>query len=125
MLSPTPFPDRSTSGASSRGRAGEAALSDEHLVAGQRKHRGLEGRTPAEVFDQAESGTLTLLTAPAFTLAEWSRAKAAPDVHVKCGKALHSVPWKLIGQLVDIRATATMVQIFHHGELVKTHVRKD
>ncbi|WP_443678470.1 Mu transposase domain-containing protein, partial [Plantactinospora mayteni] len=33
-------------------------------------------------------------------------------------------PWKLIGQLVDIRATATMVQIFHHGELVKTHVRK-
>jgi hypothetical protein len=42
------------------------------------------------------------------------------DVHVKCGKALYSVPWKLIGQLVDIRATATMVQVFHHGQLVKT-----
>jgi hypothetical protein len=94
-------------------------------VAGQRKHRGLDGRTPAEVFDQAEAGTLTPLPAAAFTLAEWSRAKVAPDVHVKCGKVLHSVPWRLIGQLVDIRATATMVQIFHHGELVKTHVRKD
>lgn len=46
-------------------------------------------------------------------------------MHVKCGKALYSVPWKLIGQHVDVRATATMVQIFHHGELVKTHVRKD
>jgi transposase len=94
-------------------------------VAGQRKHRGLDGRTPAEVFDQAEAGTLTPLPAAAFTLAEWSRAKVGTDVHVKCGKALYSVPWRLIGQLVDIRATATMVQIFHHGELAKTHVRKD
>jgi hypothetical protein len=94
-------------------------------VAGQRRHRGLDGRTPAEVFDQAEAGTLTPLPAVAFTLAEWSRAKVAPDVPVKCGKALYSVPWKLIGQHVDIRATATMVQIFHHGELMKTHVRKD
>jgi len=94
-------------------------------VAGQRKHRGLDGRTPAEVFDQVEAGTLISLPAAAFILAEWSRAKIAPDVHVKCGKALYSVPWKLIGQHVDIRATATMVQIFHHGELMKTHVRKD
>lgn len=94
-------------------------------VAGQRKHRGLDGRTPTEVFDQLEAGTLTPLPVAAFTLAEWSRAKVAPDVHLKCGKALYSVPWRLIGQLVDIRATATMVQIFHHGELVKTHVRKD
>jgi hypothetical protein len=77
------------------------------------------------VFDQAEAGTLTPLPVAVFTLAEWSRAKVAPDVHIKCGKALYSVSWKLIGQLVDIRATATMVQVFHHGELVKTHVRKD
>jgi hypothetical protein len=94
-------------------------------VAGQRKHRGLDGRTPIQVFDQAEAGTLTPLPVAVFTLAEWSRAKVAPDVHIKCGKALYSAPWKLIGQLVDIRATATMVQVFHHGELVKTHVRKD
>jgi hypothetical protein len=38
---------------------------------------------------------------------------------------LYSVPWRLIGQHVDIRATVTMVQIFHNGELVKTHVRRD
>nr|WP_307237315.1 IS21 family transposase [Catenuloplanes indicus] len=94
-------------------------------VAGQRKHRGLDGRTPIQVFDQAEAGTLTPLPVAAFTLAEWSRAKVGSDVHVKCGKALYSVPWRLIGQLVDIRATATMVQVFHHGELVKTHVRTD
>ena len=94
-------------------------------VAGVRKHRGLDGRAPAEVFDTVEAGTLLPLPASAFTLAQWSRAKVAPDVHVKSGKVLYSVPWKLIGQHVDIRATATVVQIFHHGELVKTHVRAD
>jgi hypothetical protein len=31
------------------------------------------------------------------------------------------VPWKLIGRRVDVRSTATMVQVFHEGELVKTH----
>lgn len=94
-------------------------------VAGARKHRSLDGRTPTEVFEEAEAGTLTPLPVAPFTMAEWSRSKVAPDVHVKCGKALYSVPWKLIGQHVDIRATATMVQIFHNGELVKTHVCRD
>jgi transposase len=94
-------------------------------VAGVRKHRGLDGRAPVEVFDAVEAGTLLPLPATAFTLAQWSRAKVAPDVHVKSGKVLYSVPWKLIGQHVDIRATATVVQIFHQGELVKTHVRAD
>jgi hypothetical protein len=40
-----------------------------------------------------------------------------PDIHVKIGRALYSVPWRLIGQTVDARSTATTVQIFHHGEL--------
>jgi hypothetical protein len=46
-----------------------------------------------------------------------------PDIHVKVGRALYSVPWRLIGQTVDARSTATTVQIFCHGELVKTHPR--
>ncbi|MFG3371150.1 Mu transposase domain-containing protein [Streptomyces sp. NPDC090032] len=42
-------------------------------------------------------------------------------MHIKVGRTLYSVPWKLIGRKVDVRATATMVQIFRDGELVKTH----
>jgi len=34
------------------------------------------------VFDEAEAGTLTPLPVVPFTMAEWSRAKVAPDVHV-------------------------------------------
>jgi hypothetical protein len=35
------------------------------------------------------------------------------------------VPWKLIGRKVDVRSTATLVQVFHEGELVKTHAALD
>ena len=35
------------------------------------------------------------------------------------------MPWRYIGDRVDARSTATMVQIFHHGQLIKTHPRKD
>jgi hypothetical protein len=33
----------------------------------------------------------------------------------------YSAPWKLIGRRVTVRSTATTVQIFHEGMLVKTH----
>ena len=34
---------------------------------------------------------------PHFELAVWSTGKVATDCHVKVGKALYSVPWRLIG----------------------------
>ena len=52
-----------------------------------------------------------------FVLATWSTRKVGPDIHVKVGKAIYSVPWRLIGQRVDARQTWTMVQFFHKGQL--------
>lgn len=43
------------------------------------------------------------------------------EIHIKVGRTLYSVPWKLIGRRVDVRSTATMVQVFHGGQLVKAH----
>jgi transposase len=94
-------------------------------VAGVRRHRGLDGAAPLSVFNAAEAGVLLPLPRSPFTLAVWSKAKVGPDIHVKVGKALYSVPWKLIGQSVDARSAALTVQIFHNGELVKTHVRTE
>jgi hypothetical protein len=37
---------------------------------------------------------------------------------------LYSVPWRHIGKTADVRVTATMVQFFIGGQLVKTHPRK-
>jgi hypothetical protein len=93
-------------------------------VAGQRSCRPLDGAAPAAVFAAVEKDTLAPLPGNPFVLAQWSRCKVGPDIHVKVGQSLYSVPWKHIGQSLDARSTATMVQLFCGGELIKTHVRK-
>jgi transposase len=90
-------------------------------VAGRRSCRPLEGAAPVSVFDAVERDELTPLPRSVFVLASWSTPTVGPDIHVKVGKTLYSVPWRFIGTKVDARATATTVQIFSRGELICTH----
>ena len=90
-------------------------------VAAQRRPRALEGRTVAEVFAAEEAPALAPLPRVPFELAAWSRPKVAPDAHAKVGRTLYSLPYKLIGQQLDARATPHVVEFFADGRLVKTH----
>jgi hypothetical protein len=93
-------------------------------VAGRRPCRPLEGAAPAAVFEAAEKQALRPLPAEPFVLASWARAKIGPDIHAQVDRVLYSVPWQHIGKTADVRLTATMVQFFIGGQLVKTHPRK-
>ena len=81
-------------------------------VAGRRSCRPLGGAAPLSVFEAVEAEQLTPLPRTGFVLGTWSRPTVGPDIHVKVGKTLYSVPWRFIGTKVDARATATTVQIF-------------
>ena len=94
-------------------------------VAGARACRPLDGAAPAAVFAAVEADTMLPLPRRVFELATWSTCTVGPDIHVKVGKALYSVPWRLIGQKLDARATWNTVQLFHKGQLVATHARAD
>jgi transposase len=91
-------------------------------VAARRRPRALEGRAVAEVFAAEEQAALLPLPAEPFELAEWSRPKIAPDAHAKVGRTLYSLPYRLIGQQVDARATGSTVEFYLDGQLVKTHL---
>ena len=52
----------------------------------------------------------------------YTLGKVAPYCHVKSGKALYSVPWRLLGQQVTVRTVGDVVQIFHNHTVVATHV---
>ncbi len=93
-------------------------------TAGRRACRPLEGAAPAAVFEAVEKQTLRPLPAEPFVLATWARAKIGPDIHAQVDRVLYSVPWRHIGKTADVRVTATMVQFFIGGSLVKTHPRK-
>ncbi len=93
-------------------------------VAGRRSCRSLDGAAPGSVFAAVEAEALQPLPAKAFVLATWATALVGPDIHAKVGKTIYSIPWRLIGQRLDARQTATTVQFFHNGQLVATHGRK-
>ena len=75
------------------------------------------------LFDAEAKDALLPLPPTPFAIARWSSPKVGPDIHVKVGKALYSVPWRLIGRHVDVREGARTVEVFVDGALVKTHVR--
>ena len=77
------------------------------------------------MFAAVEQQALRPLPVAPFVLATWSSARVGPDIHAKVGATLYSLPWRFLGDRVDARTTPTMVQFFHHGQLIKTHPRKD
>ena len=91
-------------------------------VYGVHKHRGLDGQTPTSVFAAVERDVLMPLPPRSFESVVYTVGRVAPDCHVKSGKALYSVPWRLIGQHATVRAAGDVVQIFHDDTVVATHV---
>ena len=91
-------------------------------VYGRHKHRGLDGQTPGSVFAALEAEALMPLPPRPFESVVYSVGRVAPDCHVKSGRALYSVPWRLIGQQVSVRTAGDVVQIFHADTVVATHV---
>jgi hypothetical protein len=75
------------------------------------------------MFAAVEADALISLPVEPFELAAWSTPKVGTDCHVKVAGALYSVPWRLIGQRVDARATDRTVEVFVDAEVVKTHKR--
>jgi transposase len=102
----------------------QAAVAWCREVAGRRSARPLAGASPLSVFEAVEAEALLALPRKDFVLATWSTGTVGPDIHVKVGKTLYSVPWRHIGRKVDARTTPSMVQIFDAGQLIATHPRR-
>jgi transposase len=92
-------------------------------VYGHHRHRGLDGQTPISVFEAVEQDALAALPPRPFESVVYTIGTVAPDCHVKSGKALYSVPWRLMGQKVSVRTAGDVVQIFHDDTVAATHVR--
>lgn len=90
--------------------------------AGTRVH-GTTGLRPLEQFRQHERSELRALPAAPFEEILWAEAKVHRDCHLHFDKRLYSVPWRLIGQTVWVRATPKTVAMYAEDERVATHSR--
>ncbi|HVH88526.1 MAG TPA: hypothetical protein VM912_17535 [Terriglobales bacterium] len=58
-----------------------------------------------------------------FDLSLWSQATVNIDYHIAFDRCFYSVPYPLVHQKVEVRATPTTLEIFHRGVRVASHVR--
>src|SRR5262245_4104322 len=80
-------------------------------------------RKPNELFEEAERAALLPLPVQRAELVVWRRATVHRDSHVVFAKALYSVPWRLIGRDVWVRACGGSVAIYAHEMRVAEHPR--
>ena len=75
------------------------------------------------LFEQIEQSALQPLPEQRYEHAGWSRPTVGPDYHVEHEKHYYSVPYKLCGERVDVRATASTIEVLHRGERVASHAK--
>jgi transposase len=92
--------------------------------AGLRVHGTTQAR-PAEVFAAEEASRLLPAPTEPYDVPIYATAKVHRDHHVEVARSLYSVPGSLIGARVEVRADASLVRIFHRGQLVKVHPRQE
>lgn len=88
----------------------------------ERAFQKLEGSRRSR-FIEFDRPALTALPPRAYEYAQWKLAKVHPDYHIEVEHAYYSVPYKHIGQRVEVRVSARMVEIFFKRQLIASHVR--
>jgi len=88
-----------------------------------RMHRGTRER-PRARFESDERQAMLALPGVRFEPVVWKKATVHPDSHCEFERRLYSVPWRLIGTRVWIRASDHSVEIYADDTRVATHERR-
>jgi transposase len=75
------------------------------------------------LFEELDRPALKPLPRERYVLATWKRVKVRNDYHVEVENVYYSVPHQLVHRQVDVRITATTVEILYKGERVASHQR--
>ena len=84
---------------------------------------GTTGVAPLDAFLAAEKPRLRPLPSEPFEVASWTTAKVARDQFVTVQKVCYGVPASFIGEVLSVRVTATMVELFHEHKSVRAYVK--
>jgi transposase len=74
-------------------------------------------------FEALDAPALRPLPAQRFELFSWKTAKVNIDYHVEFEGHYYSVPHRLVGQAVELRVTAKLVEAFLANQRVASHAR--
>ena len=81
------------------------------------------GASRRELFERFDKAALKPLPDKRYLYGEWKSARVSIDYHTEVDHHYYSVPHKLVGEKLDVRLTATTVEIFQRGVRVASHAR--
>jgi len=76
------------------------------------------------LFEQLDRPLLRPLPTTRYEFAEWGDAGVNIDYHVAVAHNYYSVPYQLLHERVEVRLTATVVEVFLKGRRVASHRRR-
>jgi transposase len=100
-----------------------AAIATQVKAVNTRPFRG-EATSRQDLFDDQERAALRPLPTSRYELAEWKKATVSIDYHVQVDHRFYSVPYQLVRRRLDVRATATTVEVFDGTKRIASHVRE-
>jgi transposase len=74
-------------------------------------------------FEEIDRPALRALPAMRYEFAEWKTARVGIDYHVDGDGHYYSVPYRFAREKVDVRMTASIVEVFHRGTRIASHAR--
>ena len=99
-----------------------AAFAERLAVLNARPFQKMSG-SRRSLFGELDRPALSPLPARPYEFAHWKRARVSIDYHVQVDHAFYSVPYALAGREVEVRLGENVLEIFHGGKRVASHVR--
>jgi transposase len=88
-----------------------------------RPMKGYGGLSRRDLFVRFDQPALRPLPPERFVYTEWRQARVNIDYHIDVERHLYSVPHRLRGEAVDVRLSATTLEVFHRGARIWVHRR--
>ena len=99
------------------------AIAEKRAEVNARPFRGLPS-SRRDLFTEIDKVALRPLPATRYEFATWKRGKLNIDYHVEFDHHYYSAPYQLVRQEVEVRATTSVVEVFHRGRRVASHRRE-
>jgi len=99
------------------------AIATQVAMVNTRPFRG-EATSRQDLFCDQERAALRPLPTSRYELAEWKKATVSIDYHLAADHRFYSVPYQLVRRRLDVRVTATTIEIFDGHKRVASHLRE-
>lgn len=99
-----------------------AAIGECLEILNSRKMRHVN-KSRFELFDEIDRPALKKLPSLGYEYAEWKKATVNIDYHITFDHHRYSVPYQLVHESLEVRATGAVIEVFFKGKRVASHRR--